>query len=85
MVIIEFSKFKNKLKINPYIGRGLRVPFVREFKTNKGKRAYFIIYEEFKVVLFVGYSNKKNQRKFIEDIFQNLDYFLNIVKNYYNS
>ena len=71
--LVKFSKFKEKLKLNPFIGKPLRVTYVREFKTSKGKRAYFIVYVEFNIVLFVGFSDKKNQDVVIKNIFLNLD------------
>ena len=82
--LVKFYKFKEKLKSNPFIGKPLRVNFVREFKTDKGKRAYFIVYVEFNIVLFVLLSNKKNQKPTIEKLFKYLgDYYL--FANYYSS
>lgn len=75
--LIKFEKFKLRLSNNPYLGDPIRVPYVREFKTSKGKRAYFLVYDSKKIVLFVGYSNKKNQKKVIGDIFRNLSDYLN--------
>lgn len=71
--IEKFSKFKAKLKNYPYIGDMLRVPYVREFKTPKGKRAYFVINEKNKTINFVAISDKKNQNTIIKFIFKNLD------------
>ena len=70
--IEKFNSFKEKLKLNPYLGDQLRVPFVREFKT-KGKRAYFIINSKSKKIIFIACSNKKNQNYVINEIFMNLD------------
>lgn len=81
----KFSKFKNKLKENPYLGDQIRVPFFREFKTNKGKRAYFLIYEEIKIVLFVAVGNKKNQKQMINKIFEKLDKFKEYTYKIYKS
>ena len=84
--LVKFSKFKEKLKLNPFIGRPLRVNYVREFKTNKGKRAYFIVYEEFSIVLFISYSNKKEQKVSIDRIFERVDeYYILAYKHHYNS
>ncbi len=71
----KFEKFKERLKFNPYLGDQLRVPFVREFKTESGKRAYFLIYAEIKIILFVTLSNKKDQKKVINNIFEKLKEF----------
>lgn len=68
----KFENFKSKLKSNPYLGDQIRVKFVREFKTNKGKRLYFIIDKHNKIIKFIAYSNKKEQKNVIERIFRNL-------------
>lgn len=81
----KFSKFKEKLKMNPYIGKQLKVPFFKEFKTNIGKIAYFLIYEELKLVFFVAYSNKKNQQQTIDSIYNKLDKFKEYVYLHYKS
>lgn len=79
----KFQKFNERLKYNPYQGDHLRVSFVREFKTESGKRAYFLIYPELKIILYVAYSNKKNQQKIINEIFENLKEFKEYTyKNY---
>ena len=81
--INKYFKFKRKVKINPFIGKGLRVNYVREFKTNKGKRAYFIVYFKFNLVLFVASSNKKEQKVVIEKIFNKLDEFYMFAEKIY--
>ncbi len=83
--IDKFSKFKERLKINPYIGDPLRVKFVREFKTETGKRLYFLIYDDLKIVLFVAFSNKKKQRATIKRIFEKLDEFKKYIYKIYKS
>ena len=81
----KFEKFKKRLKSYPYLGKPLRVPYIREFKTSKGKRAYFIVYIKFNIILFVGYSNKKKQKDIINDIFYNIEEYKNFAKKFYNS
>jgi len=83
--IEKFQKFKERLKINPYIGDPLRVKFVREFKTETGKRLYFLIYEEINIVLFVALSNKKKQKATINRIFEKLEEFKEYVYKIYKS
>ena len=83
--IDKFSKFKERLKINPYIGDSLRVKFVREFKTEIGKRLYFLVYDDLKIVLFVAFSDKKKQRTTIKRIFEQLDEFKKYVYKIYKS
>lgn len=80
--LIKFEKFRKKLIFNPYLGDQLRVSFVREFKTKKGKRAYFIIYKDYKKILFIGLGNKKNQKEIIDSIFNNLDEYNSIIANF---
>ena len=72
---LKFKRFVERIKINPYQGNPLRVTFVREFKSQKGKRAYFLVYEDIKKVLFIAVSNKKTQQKIIDSIFNNLSGF----------
>ena len=79
---IKFNKYKEKLKLNPFLGDMIRIYFVREFRLKGGKRIYFIIYEDFKIILFVAISNKKNQQKKINKIFNNLDFFEEFVKKF---
>jgi len=79
----KFEKFKLRLKVYPYLGDQLRVPFVREFKTESGKRAYFLVYTEIKVILFVAFSTKKNQKKIITDIFERLKEFKEFAYSMY--
>jgi len=79
--LIKFNKFKEKLKLNQNLGDILRVPFVREFRLKSGKRIYFIIYEDLKIILFVRVSNKKTQKFVIGDIFNNLHNFKDFVES----
>lgn len=83
--LLKFDKFKKKLEINPYIGDQLRVPYVREFKTNKGKRIYFLIYNDIKIILFIAFSNKKKQKITINRIFERLEEFKEYIHNLYKS
>ena len=81
----KFNKFKNRLKTNPYLGDQLRVPHVREFKTRKGKRAYFLIYSDIKIILFVAFSNKKKQKITINRIFEKLEEFKVYIYKHHKS
>ena len=81
----KFDKFKERLKINPYIGDQLRLPYVREFKTEKGRRAYFLIYDDINIVLFVAFSNKKKQKTTINRIFEKLEEFKKYTYKLYKS
>jgi len=81
----KFKKFKNRLRMNPYIGDQLRFPYVREFKTDKGKRAYFLIYDEINIVLFIAFSNKKKKKTTINRIFEKLEEFKKYTYKLYKS
>jgi hypothetical protein len=79
----KFLIFREKIKVNPYLGDQLRFPFLREFKTKKGKRVYFLVYEEFRVIYFISVSNKKNQKDEINEIVENLGkYYEEIRKKF---
>jgi len=53
---------KKELPKNPYQGRALGFKFFRE-KRIKGKRVYFLIYDDYVIVLMVAIGNKKLKRK----------------------
>ena len=56
------------------------LPFFRE-KYFDGKRLYFLVYEEFSVVLVIAMSNKKAQQATINEILNSLvSYKENILK-----
>lgn len=75
--LIQVEKIIEQLKINPYIGKPLSYPFLREKKIND-KRIYFLIYEEITIILLVSSSNKKTQQKTITEI----KFYLNEFKIY---
>lgn len=60
-----------QLKKNPYVGDSIRYHFFRE-KRIREKRLYYLIYEELKAVLVVGFGSKKEQQKTINQIIQML-------------
>lgn len=63
----EVQKIIEQLKINPYIGRPLNYPYLREKKI-KDKRIYFLVYENITLVLIVSTSDKKSQQETINYI-----------------
>jgi len=70
-----------KLQENPYaLGRPLGYPWFRELKSDKF-RAYYLIYDQLVVVLFVGVSDKKGQQAVINIIKNNLKMFKEFVEN----
>jgi len=70
----KIDKIKEQLKINPYVGKPLGYKFFREKRFN-GKRLYYIIYEDYVVVLVVAYSDKKNQQATIDAIKKAFEFY----------
>ena len=56
--INELNKFINNLKKGKISGKILSYEFFREKKIG-GKRIYFLIYEDFNIILLISISNKK--------------------------
>lgn len=71
---------KKQLVNNPYVGDPLGYSFLREKKLG-GKRAYFLVYEDLKAVLFVAISDKKAQQETINEIKNNLQEYYVVIKN----
>ena len=65
------EKLPLKLKENPFAGKPLCYPFLRE-KGVCEKRVYYPIYEDLKLMLFVATSGKKNQQEVIDYIREHL-------------
>lgn len=77
---LQIEKFeKEKLTQNPYLGDPLGYEFFREKKI-KGKRVYFLVYDDIKAVLMVGISDKKTQQETIEGIKSRLNEYHEVVK-----
>lgn len=70
---------KEKLTENPHIGDPLGYGFFREKKI-KGKRVYFLVYDDIKAVLMVGVSDKKTQHETIEGIKDRLNEYHEVIK-----
>ncbi len=67
-------KLPKKLAENPFVGKQLTYKFLRE-KHLGGRRVYYLVYEDFNVVLLVATSGKKDQQATIDHIKDNLDDF----------
>ncbi len=65
--IKELEKFIMNLKKGILAGKWLTYNFFREKKIG-GKRIYFLVYDDIKVILLVGCSNKKYQQTTIDEI-----------------
>lgn len=68
------TKIPFHLAENPYIGKPLGYPFLREKKI-VGRRVYYLIYEDLKLVLLIATSGKKDQQATINHIKRKLDEF----------
>ncbi len=67
----RLDKIEQELAENAYMGKPLGYSFFRE-KRIDGKRVYFLIYDEFKVILMVSASDKKKQQQTIDRIKRSL-------------
>ncbi len=73
------AKIPAHLAENPYVGKPLGYLFLREKKI-EGKRVYYLIYEEFNLVLLVATSEKKDQQSTINHIKRGLDEFKEVAQ-----
>jgi len=77
----EAEKIPKRLAENPYVGDQLRYPFLRE-KRLREKRAYYLIYDDLKLVLLVATSGKKDQQETINYIKNRLPQFRKIAEEF---
>ena len=73
------EKLPQKLSENPFVGRQLTYPFLREKKIG-GKRIYYLIYDDLQLVLLVAVSEKKDQQATIDHIKDSLDEFRRVAR-----
>ena len=64
---------------NPYSGKPLGYPYLRE-KRIDNRRIYYLIYDDLKLVLLVATSDKKNQQATINHLKENLDEFKRMAR-----
>ena len=74
----RISKFMRQLKEQPFSGKPLGLPYLREKKFD-GKRMYFLVYKAFMVILAVGISDKKAQQATINKILADLDKYKGFI------
>ncbi len=77
------SHFEQKLKRDPFLSKPLGYFFFREKKYDD-KRILFLVYEEYKVILFVALTNKKEQQKDIDTILEDLESYKEEMKRKLN-
>ena len=75
----KIEKLEEVLSENPFVGKPLGFVFLREKRLN-GRRVYYLIYENFVVVLMVTISDKKAQQATIDSIKKKLDEYHEIIK-----
>ena len=68
------EKISTKLAENPYVGKPLSYSFLREKKIG-GRRIYYLIYEDIKLLLLIATSDKKGQQVTIDHIRKHLNEF----------
>jgi len=73
------KKIIGQLKENAFVGKPLRFPWFRE-KKYKGKRLYYLVYQNVNRVLLVAFGEKKEQKKIITHIMGNLEEYKKIVE-----
>ncbi|MDP3734626.1 MAG: hypothetical protein Q8R37_05345 [Nanoarchaeota archaeon] len=73
------QKIPLKLAENPNVGKQLSYPFLREKKIG-GRRIYYLIYEDLKLVLLIATSDKKDQQATINHMKDNLKEFRKVAE-----
>jgi len=73
------DKMRRQLAENLDVGKPLHYDWFREKKL-KGKRLYFIINRQTQKVLFVAFSDKKEQQATISHVFSQRDIYLSLVR-----
>jgi hypothetical protein len=73
------DKLPAALAENPLLGKPLGYPFLREKKI-EGRRIYYLIYEDLKLVLLVATSGKKDQHDTIDHIQEHFDEYKQVAQ-----
>ena len=73
------EKIPKQIAENPFVGKQLRYPFLRE-KRIKEKRVYYLIYDDLQLALLVATSGKKDQQEVINFIRNNLTEFRKLAE-----
>ncbi len=76
------EKFSKSLSHNPFSGKPLGIPFLRE-KRLKNKRIYYLIYKNKRIVFLIAVSSKKDQQETINYIKDNLETFRRSLKLFF--
>lgn len=78
------TKLEAEIAQNPFTGKPVRFAFLRE-KRIDGKRLYFLVYEDLRLVLMVSVSDKKTQQATIDEIKSSLPAFRTLAEKLQNS
>lgn len=73
------ARIPSELAENPFVGKPLNYKFLREKKI-EGRRIYYLIYEDLKLVLLIATSGKKDQQATINHIRNNLNEFREVAE-----
>lgn len=73
------EKLPAKLAEDPHVGQLLYFPFLRE-KRIGGRRVYYLVYDDLKIVLLVATSGKKDQQDTIDHIKEQFSEFRKLVE-----
>ncbi len=65
--LLELEKLIEKMKLGIITGKTITYDFPKEKKIG-GKKIYFLVYANIKIVLLVSASNKKYQQETIDEI-----------------
>ena len=76
----RIRRFESSLSERPFSGQPLGMVFFREKRLN-GRRIYFLIYEDFIIILMAAISDKKTQQATIDAIKNNLEKYHTMIKN----
>lgn len=74
------EKIPKQLAENPFVGKPLNYPFLRE-KRVREKRVYYLVYEDLGLVLLVAVSGKKDQQATIDHIKEHLKEFKQVAED----
>jgi putative component of toxin-antitoxin plasmid stabilization module len=75
----RIDRLEKNLSENPFVGKPLGFTFIREKRLN-GRRIYYLVYEQFVVILMVAISTKKTQQATIDAVKYKLEEYNDMVK-----
>lgn len=70
----RIGRIEQNLALHPMAGNPLRYTFFREKRVSE-MRVYYLVYEDIRIVLIIGISDKKAQSAFIDWVCKSLPEF----------